>query len=266
MLPGTLFNLAALAALVPASLLHLRRRDNRDAVFWLVLAVAVLGSLSWSLAQLSDSWHTGLSAATWLAIAASLIVFSVVTVLTEQAWRLTPLLLPYLIVLGIIATIWSQAPEQPLPSAVPWGWMGVHIGLSVLTYALLTVAAVAGLAVVLQERSLKRKRVGGLTRLLPSVADGGNLQMRLLAAGETVLGAGLLTGLATRYESDANLLAIDHKTLLSTLAFVVIGILLLAHWRIGVRGRRVGSYTLVAYLMLTLAYLGVKFVKDVLLT
>ena len=266
MLNSTLFNLAALAALIPASLVHLRGHGGRDGVYWSVLVVAVVGSLSWAVAQLGDSWHTGLSLATWVAISASLVVFLAVTLLTTQAWRLTPLLLPYLILLGIIATVWSQAPEKPLPSAVPWAWMGVHIGLSILTFALLTIAAVAGLAVVLQERALKRKRLSGLTKILPSITDGEALQLRLLAAGETVLGAGLLTGLATRYMSDANIFAIDHKTFLSTLCFIVIAILLVAHRRVGVRGRRAGSYTLVAYLLLTLAYLGVKFVTDVLIS
>ena len=266
MLNSTLFSLAALAAMVPASLINLRADGRRDAVYWSVLVIAVFGSLSWAVAQLGDSWHTGLSVATWLAISASLIVFLAVTLLTAQAWRLTPLLLPYLLLLGIMATVWSQAPGKPLPSAVPWGWMSVHIGLSILTFALLTVAAVAGLAVVLQERALKRKRVSGLTHALPSIADGEALQLRLLAAGETVLGAGLLTGLATRYMSEASLFSLDHKTLLSTLCFVVIAILLIAHRRVGVRGRRAGSYTLVAYLLLTLAYLGVKFVTDVLIS
>ena len=37
-------------------------------------------------------------------------------------------------------------------------WLTVHIVVSVATYALCTLAAVCSLAVVLQERALKRKR------------------------------------------------------------------------------------------------------------
>ncbi len=260
-----LYNLAALVALVPAALVHLRARERPDLVYWAVLAVAAAGSLSWALALLADRWHTGLSVALWVSISASLVVFMLLSLIAAQAWRLTPLLLPYLLLLGIVATVWAQAPEQPLPGQVPSAWLGVHIFVSVLTYALLTIAAVAGLSVLLQERALKRKRPTGLTRALPSVADGEVLQIGLLAAGELVLGVGLVTGIATQYLADGRLLAFDHKTLLSVIAFAVIGALLLAHWRTGMRGRRAARYVLLAYLLLTLAYPGVKFVTDVLM-
>ena len=184
---------------------------------------------------------------------------------SAHAWRLTPLLLPYLLLLGVIATVWAQAPERPMPPAAPAGWLGVHIAVSLLTYALLTIAAVAGLSVVLREWALRRKRPAGLTSLLPSAADCEELQFRLLVAGEAVLGAGLLSGIATQYGADGRLIEFDHKTLLSVLAFILIGGLLFAHARTGVRGRRAAHYALLAYLLLTLAYPGVKFVTDVLL-
>ena len=118
---------------------------------------------------------------------------------------------------------------------------------------------------MLREWALRRKRPAGLTSLLPSVADCEDLQFRLLVAGETVLGAGLLSGIATQYGENGRLIEFDHKTLLSILAFVLIGGLLFAHARTGMRGRRAARYALFAYLLLTLAYPGVKFVTDVLL-
>lgn len=265
MLRGLLYNFAALAALVPASLVPLRQTERPDGVFWAVLAAALAGSASWAATLLGDNWHTGLSVALWVSISASLAIFIGLSAMSAHGWRLTPLLLPYLLLLGIVATVWAHAPERPLAGAIGSPWLGVHIAVSVLTYATLTIAAVAGLAVVLQEGALKRKRPTRLTRVLPSVADAETLQIRLLAAGEAVLGAGLITGVAAHYMDDGTFIALDHKTLLSLLAFAVIGLLLLAHWRTGVRGRRAARYVLIAYLLLTLAYPGVKFVTDVLL-
>ena len=60
-------------------------------------------------------------------------------------------------------------------------------------------------------------------------------------------------------------MVINHKTVLSLVAFVVIGILLVAHFRTGIRGRRASRLVLLAYLLLTLGYPGVKFVTDILL-
>jgi len=44
-----LFSLSAVIALVPSSLLPLRRGHSRDGVFWAVLLVAVAGPLAWVL-------------------------------------------------------------------------------------------------------------------------------------------------------------------------------------------------------------------------
>jgi ABC-type uncharacterized transport system permease subunit len=260
-----LFNLTTLLALVPATLTHFFPRNRRDVVFWSALGVAAAGSIAWAATLLADQWHTGLSVALWLSIAASLVVFIVLSMMSSQAWRLLPLLMPYLLLLGIVATVWSQAPERPLPDAAASGWLDVHIFVSVLTYALLTIAAVAGSSVLLQEWALKRKRPTGLTRALPSVTDGEKLQLGLLAAGAVVLGVGLITGAATQYVENGTFVVFDHKTLLSVLAFVVIGLLLIAHRRTGVRGRRAARFVLLAYLLLTLAYPGVKFVTNVLM-
>jgi ABC-type uncharacterized transport system permease subunit len=102
--------------------------------------------------------------------------------------------------------------------------------------------------------------------VLPAVADGERLFTGLLAAAEVVLGVGVLSGMATQYLMSGRLLVLDHKTLFSLLAFVVIGLLLWLNWSTGLRGRRATRFVLAAYLLLTLAYPGVKFVKDVLLS
>ena len=259
------YSLAALAALIPAALYTLNR-GSRGALYWWLLAVAVAGPAAWAAAQVGGRWHTGFSTALWVTVAASMGVFAVLALVSRQAWRLTPLLLPYLFVLGAIATIWQQAPEQPVSAAAPAAWLDVHIAVSLLTYALLTVAAVAGLAVLVSERALKRKRRTTLSRLLPSVADSERLQVRLLAASAVVLALGLLSGMATLYMETGAVFAVTHKSVFAVLAFAVIVALLVAHSLSGVRGRRAARVVLVAYLLLTLGYPGVKFVTDVLLS
>jgi 2C-methyl-D-erythritol 2,4-cyclodiphosphate synthase len=65
--------------------------------------------------------------------------------------------------------------------------------------------------------------------------------------------------------ASGELLAFDHKTVLSLLAFAIIGALLVLQFRSGLRGRRAARLVLAAYLLLTLAYPGVKLVTDVLI-
>ncbi len=263
------YSLTALIALLPASIYPYRRiagqgGEGRSPFFWGALLLASIGPALWSLTQIAGRWHTGLSTALWVTITACMLIFTGLSLATRSAWRLSPLLLPYLLLVGAVATLTQQAPAPVLRGGAPGLWIDLHIAISVVTYALLTLGAVASLGSFLQERALKTKRPTPLTRFLPPVAESDRLQVRLLGASEAVLGAGLATGMAVLYYEQGVFLRPDHKTLLSVASFVVIGGLLLAHARIGMRGRKAARVVLIAYLLLTLAYPGVKFVTDVL--
>lgn len=259
-------NLLAVLALLPAGLQALRRAPARDALFWAALGLAAAAAAARVAGQLTGPWQTGLAATLWVTVAATLTLYLFVAALAPQAWRLAPLIAGYMLVLAAIASVWEHSPGRPLAAGPgEQAWVGVHIGLSVLTYALVTIAAVAALAAFLQERALKRRRPTALTRMLPSVADCESLVLALLAIGEGVLAVGLATGIALNYREAGQLLAFDHKTVLTIAAFVVIGGLLIAHYACGVRGRRAARIVLLAYLLLTLGYPGVKFITDVLM-
>jgi ABC-type uncharacterized transport system permease subunit len=264
-----LLSVVALAALLPAAVAPVVRGQTlagaRDGLYWALLGVALAGPALWIAVQLGAAWRTGLAPALWLSIAVSLILFAVVAAASRVAWRLTPLLLGYLFLLGVLATVWQHAPERPMSVNPPEAWLQAHILVSISAYGLLTLAAVAGCGVFLQERALKLKRPNAFTHQLPAIAEGERLQARLLAASEAVLAVALITGMTIEWLERRRLLVIDHKTVLSIATFVVIGLLLWAHYRGGLSGRRGARYVLFAYLLLTLAYPGVKFVTDVLM-
>ncbi len=263
---SVILSLSALAALVPAALTSIRRDTQRpDLIFWATAAVAIAGSVVASVSRLQGSWQTGFSTTLWISIAATMSLFVVAAVLLRQASRLAPLLMPYLLLLGILATAWSNTPGQTGLMAPADGWLIAHIVASVATYGLATLAAVAGVAVLLKERAMKRKQPTVLTRKLPSVSDASILQVRLLGAAAVVLIIGIVTGVAEEYVTTGQLLAFNHKILLTFLTLAVIAVLLVLHRRTGLRGQRAARLILLAYLLLTLAYPGVKFVTDVLL-
>lgn len=261
-----ILSLSGLAALIPAMLAPFRRQPWRpDLVFWAVSGAALAGTAAASLVPLGGGWRGGLSSTLWVSIAASLLVFVGLALAVREAWRLMPLLLPYLVVLAVLATLWSNVPPRDELAAGADTWLAVHIAVSVATYALATLAAVAGTAVLLQERAVKRKRPTALTHKLPSISDASRLQARLLLLCAVVLGLGVVTGMAEQYLANGQLLELTHKTLLSILALAVILGLLALHKGRDLRGRRTARLILLAYLLLTLAYPGVKFVTDVLL-
>ncbi len=254
-----------LISLAPATVMAVRGQlQGRGYVVCLLLAV--VGPVGWAAYQVGPGWQTGFSAALWVTIAVTMGLYAVLALLNQALGKLAPLLLPYLMVLAALALIWGQAPSQPLSGGAPEPWLVAHIGISVLTYGLLTLSATAAVAVFLRERALKRRVSGGFSRHLPSVADGEQLEMRLLAAAEMVLLFGMVTGMANEYLATGSLLRLDHKTLLVVAAFVVIGLLLIGYQATGVRGRRAARVVLVGYLLVTLGYPGVKFVTDVLMS
>jgi len=264
---GLALNLAALATLLPAALVGWRSSGRgRNALLYAVLAIAVVGPSWWVVARLGGEWRTGFADALWVSVAAAMALFLVLVVVTENAWRLTPLLMPLLLVFGLLGTFWHDLPERPVAGAVPPGWLDAHILFAVTTYGLITIAAVASLAVFLQERAFKAKQPTRLTRLLPAMAESERLELGLLTAAEAVLALGLASGMAAQYFLGRALLPFDHKTLFSVAAFIVIGGLLIARRSIGIRGKRVARLGILAFVLLTLAYPGVKFVTDVILT
>lgn len=259
-------SVSALLSLLPATLLPFARRVAKvDLIFWLLLGAAIAGPAAYSVSALSGSWEGNLPAALWLAVAVSLALYALLVVLAREASRLAPLLLPYAVILGALGTALSPLGRELGLTTTFDAWLAVHIALSVATYGLCTLAAVAAAAAFIQEGALKRRAPSGFTRMLPSVADAERLVARLLLAAEVVLGLGIVSGISKLYLAYGTILILDHKTLLSLLAFALIALLLILQHRSGLRGRRAARLVLIAYLLLTLAYPGVKFVTGFLL-
>ena len=261
-----LVTLAAILALVPAALWPLRRADAlQRPVFGLLLGVAVAGPAAYVANQFLGQWHSGLAATIWVSVTASVALFAVLAMGSPAARGLAPLACGYLALFAALGSLWTQAPAAARPAVPVDALLALHIGLSVLAYALATLAAVAGAAVVIKQGALKRKRPGPLSRVLPAVAEAERLQVRLLGAAGAVLGIDIVSGMITQYVASGVLLPFAHKPLFALLAFGVIAVLLVLHWRTGARGRGVARLVLLAYLLLTLGYPGVKFVTDVVL-
>lgn len=262
-MPQTTYALIALLCLLPALLVQRREGARLDSAHWAALGIAVLGPGLWALAHVTEAWPAGLGMALWVSIAVTMGLFTMLAWSLPETWRLTQLLTPYMLALGLLAVL-SPGADAVLGDAMD-GWVAVHIVISVITYGLVTIAAIAAFAAFLQDRALKSRRPTRLTHSLPSVADCERIAALLLGWGEGILGLGLITGMAVQFRETGHFLAFDHKTVLSLLAFAVIGGLLFAQHKTGMRGRKAARLLLLAYLLLTLGYLGVKVVTGVLL-
>lgn len=138
--------------------------------------------------------------------------------------------------------------------------IAAHIALSTLAYALLTIAVALALALALLDRRLRSRRALGWLRILPSVEalEAGTFQA--LTAGFAVLTLALFSGFV--FVDDLFAQHLIHKTVLSSLAWVVFAVLLFGRWRFGWRGRVATTWTLSGFALLGLAYFGSKIVLE----
>ncbi|MEQ8654627.1 MAG: cytochrome c biogenesis protein CcsA [Kiloniellales bacterium] len=262
-----LLGITAAMALTPITLLSWRG-EMRAWLFWVLHAVALSGVAAALAQHLATGWSEHLVQALWLSLLVVLLIYPLVAWRSRGSPVLAPLLYPYLLALAIAATLLEpvQPHEVAQETVALSAWLAAHIVFALLAYGLVTLAALAGLAVVLQEMALKRRRPSALSARLPALADGERLQFSLLAWAELGLALAIASGMAHQVLSEQVLLRWDHKTLLVLLGFLVIGLLLILSRRTGLRGRRAARIVLTAYLLLTLAYPGVKFVSDLLAT
>ena len=109
-----------------------------------------------------------------------------------------------------------------------------------------------------------RLQLHGWLRALPPLVQLEELLFRSLGASFILLTLALLTGVMFV----ENLLAqhLWHKTVLSVLSWIVLGVLLFGRWRFGWRGPRAVKLTLTSMALLLLAFFGSKYVLEMLLT
>lgn len=186
-----------------------------------------------------------------------IVIFSAIKSPLENLYLL---LFPATIAILLLSQIVVQDDRQ-MAALAPG--LGAHILLSILSYSLMTIAALQALLLAWQNRQLHRHHPGGRLKTLPPLQTMEQLLFRLLLAGFVLLSAGLLSGFF--YIDDFFAQRLAHKTVFSLIAWVVYAVLLWGHYHAGWRGKVAIYWTLGGFAALMLAFWGTKFVFEVLL-
>ena len=165
-------------------------------------------------------------------------------------------------------------PLAALASLVPIVWPGpaipagtttthIHAAISLLTSAVLALAALQALVLAWQEHRLRTKRPGGTLRILAPLDTQERWLFRLIGIGFFLLSLSLVSGFMFVRDVLAQHLA--HKTVLSCAAWAIFGALLWGRWRYGWRGQAAVRWCLGGFVVLVLAYFGSRWILEVLL-
>ncbi len=144
---------------------------------------------------------------------------------------------PVVFLLVFVACTGEQAFMRMLPG-MREGWLIAHITLIFAGYAALILSFGSSLIYLLQERSLKSKKAGGMLAQLPALEVLDQMSFRLLLFGFPFMTLGLIAGVIVEEATYGRVAYLDPKFLLSILMWAVYLLLLYTRWSAGWRGRR----------------------------
>jgi ABC-type uncharacterized transport system permease subunit len=139
----------------------------------------------------------------------------------------------------------------------------VHITLALFAYGCLIIALLYALQLSYISNKLKQKQASLLHSSLPPLMVVEQVFFKLLLVGTVLLTLSLISGFVFLEDMFAKEQA--HKTALSILAWMIFCFVLVSHQRGGFRGKPMVSATIVGAVLLTLAYFGSRFVREILL-
>jgi|UPI000382315C ABC-type uncharacterized transport system permease subunit len=137
-----------------------------------------------------------------------------------------------------------------------------HLMISMLAYAVLTMAAFYAWMHLLLDHALRRKRLTATFNFLPSLIDLERMMLAVLQWSAGLIALSIVSGLSWQWFEFSHFAILNHKVILALLSFATIVVLLVQHRRAGWSGRFASKMVLSAYALLLLAYFGVKMVHS----
>ena len=140
-----------------------------------------------------------------------------------------------------------------------------HLLIAMLAYSLFTIASLHVMLMALIERRLHAGTVPPSLRNMPPLLTMETLLFRIIAAGFVLLTLTIGSGMLFSEELFGKPARFSHKTVFGVLSWLIFAALLGGRWFYGWRGRTAVRWTLAGFLTLVLAYIGSKFVLEVIL-
>ncbi len=210
---------------------------------------------------LQFGFATSISWTLWLAV----------LLLWIESWfQRLPSVTQGIFVLAAIAAILPILLPGRVLSNQPDAVFRAHMLLAMLAYSTFTLAAASALVMIALERSLHSTKkmamnASGWWQGLPSLLGLDQMLMRVVLVGFVLVTLTLATGMAVGLELGYGLLRFDHKTVFTIAAWLLSLILLLGRRWFGWRGKVAASWTLAGFVALLMAYIGSRFVLEVVL-
>ncbi|SRR5574343_362800 len=154
--------------------------------------------------------------------------------------------------------------EHPLIHINAWLFR-LHFILAMLAYGVFLLATLQACLLWIAERELHHPAKLTTEPRFPPLLRMENLLFRMLGIAFLLLTASLATGLLVSEQFYGQWIRADHKTIFAFLSWMIFGALLIGRRIRGWRGAKATGWTISGFVMLLLAYVGSRFVLEVLL-
>jgi ABC-type uncharacterized transport system permease subunit len=236
-----------------AALLRRDERLNRAALPAMALGM-VFQFVSLTEAVLISGKFTLTSAENSQSLLALLLMAAVLFIyLVYQTAAPGLVVFPLVFLLTLLAAV-TQQPFLALAAGAHKGWVFIHVALILIGYVALIVSFCASLLYLVQERSLKAKKLGGILSRLPALEITDELGFRSLVLGFPFMTVGLIIGTVLARSTYDRIDLLDPKIFLSYLMWAVYLVLLYTRWNAGFRGRRAAYFAMAAFLVAVVAW------------
>ena len=241
---------------------QLRQPQSAPKLRWLLPAAALAGHawLLWNYLELDHFDHFN------IATSLSTVAFMVALLSLLRSGRSGGLLLRPVVYVFAAATVllmYLSPANWGAPVSHQQGLI-LHIVLSLVAYAILVMATLYAVQLLYLNYLLKHHRATVVSQQLPPLMTVERYFFRLVTTGTAVLCLALGSGFV--FLNDMFAQGQAHKTILSLIAATLYLLVVVGHGVFHVRGRAMVVTSVIASILLTLAYFGSRFVKDVLLS
>ena len=175
---------------------------------------------------------------------------------------LQALVLPVAAVAAFVPAVFPSL--KPLPNTELLAFK-IHLLIAMAAYSLFTIASLHVLLMALLERRLHDGTLPKALRGLPPLLAMETLLFRIIWAGFILLTLTIASGVVFSEELFGRAAKLNHKTVFGVVSWIVFALLLGCRFVYGWRGRVAVRWTLAGFLMLVLAYIGSKFVLEIIL-
>jgi ABC-type uncharacterized transport system permease subunit len=233
------------------------KQPRLEPLAWILILVAIIGHSDVIMMHLNGHFSIGLLEAMSL-LGWTLAVLACLISIDRQN-RVLGAILMLSAAVGALGAGLGGVGRTYVEATVGWE-LTAHILLSMAAAALLFAAAVTAILLVVLDRRLRMRRIAELSSSLPPLDALEKVMFRLVAAGFGLLTLALITGFV--FVTNLFTQNLVQKTVLSLIAWLIFGVLLIGRLRFGWRGRSAVRWTLSGFAILAVAYFGVKFVLE----